>query len=100
MPGLTGACNLYRVTPMKPPLPGGSRRRASRRCRASGCTVEVPTLVLWALDDAALLPACSTAWKTTCPARGRRRCPAPRTGSCTSSREFVASEIEAFQRSN
>ena len=33
-----------------------SRRRRSRRCRASGCTVDVPTLVLWALDDAALLP--------------------------------------------
>lgn len=53
--GLTGACNLYRVTPLKPPLPGQSATdiRIPPRERL---TVDVPTLVLWALDDTALLP--------------------------------------------
>ena len=53
--GLTGACNLYRVTPLKPPLPGQSTTdiRIPPRERL---TVDVPTLVIWALDDTALLP--------------------------------------------
>ena len=53
--GLTGACNLYRVTPLKPPLPDGSSAPIPlpppERAR-----VDVPTLLLWALDDTALLP--------------------------------------------
>jgi len=53
--GLTGACNLYRVTPLKPPLPGGSVDAIPVPPRER-LIVNVPTLVLWALDDAALLP--------------------------------------------
>ena len=34
--GLTGACNLYRVTPMKPARPGPAGARPFRPCRASG----------------------------------------------------------------
>lgn len=52
--GLTGACNLYRVTPLKPPRPGHAHdlRPVSAEQAYIGC----PTLVLWALDDTALLP--------------------------------------------
>mgnify|MGYP003594660237 CR=1 FL=1 len=53
--GLTGACNLYRVTPLKPPLPGASVDSIPLLPRER-LVVERPTLVLWALDDAALLP--------------------------------------------
>lgn len=53
--GLTGACNLYRVTPMKPPLPGRPVDDIPVLPRER-LTVDVPTLVFWALDDTALLP--------------------------------------------
>jgi pimeloyl-ACP methyl ester carboxylesterase len=63
--GLAGGCNLYRVTPLKPPLPG--RPRTPSRCRRpSGCGG--PTLVLWAMEDKPCCRACWTAWTRTCPA--------------------------------
>ena len=56
--GLTGACNLYRVTPMKPPLPdaAGGWIDSIPVLPRERFTVDVPTFVFWALDDAALLP--------------------------------------------
>ena len=53
--GLRGACNLYAVTPLKPPLEGQSPDAIPLLPRER-LTVDVPTLVLWALDDSALLP--------------------------------------------
>ncbi len=53
--GLTGACNLYRVTPLKPPLPGQAGD-AIPVLTVDQVGVQVPTLVLWAMDDTALLP--------------------------------------------
>jgi len=53
--GLRGACNLYAVTPLKPPLDGQSTDAIPLLPRER-LTVEAPTLVLWALDDSALLP--------------------------------------------
>jgi pimeloyl-ACP methyl ester carboxylesterase len=53
--GLTGGCNLYRVTPLKPPLPGEDASAIPQIARER-LTVDVPTLVIWALDDKALLP--------------------------------------------
>ena len=52
--GLTGACNLYRVTPMKPPLPG--QAADVPQVPAERARVDVPTLVIWGLDDKALRP--------------------------------------------
>ncbi|RYY85115.1 MAG: alpha/beta hydrolase [Comamonadaceae bacterium] len=54
--GLTGACNLYRVTPMKPPVPGKTTVADIPQLPPERVSVKVPTLVLWALDDMALLP--------------------------------------------
>ncbi|MET3514965.1 pimeloyl-ACP methyl ester carboxylesterase [Pseudacidovorax sp. 1753] len=47
--GLVGACNLYRVTPLKPgaDIPDIPRERV---------TVDIPTLVLWGMADIALRP--------------------------------------------
>ena len=53
--GLRGACNLYAVTPLKPPQEGQSIDAIPLLTRER-LTVDVPTLVLWALDDTALLP--------------------------------------------
>src|SRR5690606_14223896 len=50
--GLTGACNLYRVTPLKPPAPGEAARPLPEVPRER-LMVKVPTLVFWALDDKA-----------------------------------------------
>ncbi|MBK6615468.1 alpha/beta hydrolase [Ottowia sp.] len=53
--GLTGACNLYRVTPLKPPLPGAGVDGIPVLPRER-LLVNVPTFIFWALDDTALLP--------------------------------------------
>ena len=52
--GLTGACNLYRVTPMKPPRPGETAKPPE--VPAERARVDVPTLVIWGTDDRALRP--------------------------------------------
>lgn len=53
--GLTGACNYYRASPIRPPRDGDPGAQAIT-LPESMLTVNVPTLVLWALDDPALLP--------------------------------------------
>ena len=53
--GLTGACNYYRSSPLRPPRAGDGAVQALT-LPASMLTVSVPTLVLWGMDDPALLP--------------------------------------------
>ena len=53
--GLTGACNYYRASPLRPPREG-DRAALDLELPASMLSVDVPTLVLWAMDDPALLP--------------------------------------------
>lgn len=53
--GLTGPCNYYRASPMRPPREGDAGA-ASVHLPASMLQVRVPTQVLWGLDDPALLP--------------------------------------------
>ena len=53
--GLTGGCNLYRASPLRPPT-AGDRAAASVQLPHSMLTISVPTLVIWGLDDAALPP--------------------------------------------
>lgn len=53
--GLTGACNYYRASPIRPPRDGDPGALAIT-LPESMLTVTVPTLVLWAMDDPALLP--------------------------------------------
>jgi pimeloyl-ACP methyl ester carboxylesterase len=54
--GLTGGCNLYRASPLRPPREGDPAAAAVELPR-SLLTVSRPTLVIWALNDVALLPA-------------------------------------------
>lgn len=57
--GLTGACNYYRASPLRPPRKNEEGSDDSVRAitlPGSMLTVSMPTLVLWGLDDPALLP--------------------------------------------
>lgn len=53
--GLTGGCNLYRASPLRPPRPEDPAA-ANIDLPLSMLTVNLPTLVIWALDDIALPP--------------------------------------------
>ena len=53
--GLTGACNYYRASPLRPPRAGDPAAQ-NITLPESMLTVDVPTLVLWGMDDPALLP--------------------------------------------
>jgi len=54
--GLTGGCNLYRASPLRPARPGDPAA-AAVTLPPEILTVLLPTLVLWAMDDIALPPA-------------------------------------------
>ncbi len=54
--GLTGGCNLYRASPLRPARPGDPAA-AAVDLPHDMLRVSLPTLVLWALDDIALPPA-------------------------------------------
>jgi pimeloyl-ACP methyl ester carboxylesterase len=53
---LTGGCNYYRASPLRPPRPEDPGAAAVTLPREM-LTVDIPTLVLWAMDDVALPPA-------------------------------------------
>ena len=53
--GLTGPLNYYRATPLRPPTDDDPAANAVELPRRM-LTVDVPTLVLWGLQDRALLP--------------------------------------------
>lgn len=52
---LTGGCNYYRASPVRPPRPDDPGAAGIELPRAM-LTVDIPTLVLWAMDDIALPP--------------------------------------------
>lgn len=54
--GLQGPCHYYRASPLRPPTAQDAGASAVSLPREA-LTVDVPTLVLWALDDSALHPA-------------------------------------------
>lgn len=53
--GLRGACNYYRATPLRPPRTGDAGA-GTVQMPDSMCRINVPTRVLWGMDDPALLP--------------------------------------------
>lgn len=54
--GLTGGCNLYRASPLRPPR-AQDPAAAAVDLPHDMLTVKLPTLVIWALNDIALPPA-------------------------------------------
>jgi pimeloyl-ACP methyl ester carboxylesterase len=93
--GLTGACNLYRVTPLKPALPG-QPAPAMPDIPHDKLTVAAPTLVLWALDDKALLPGLLEGLEDYVPKLNITRVPGATHWVVHEQPAFVASEIESF----
>ncbi len=93
--GLTGACNLYRVTPLKPPAPGG-RIEDIPVPPLERLTVNVPTFVFWALDDAALLPGLLEGLEDYVPELEVRKVPGATHWIVHEQPQRVASEIEDF----
>lgn len=53
--GLTGGCNLYRASPLRPPRPEDPAAAAIELPHHM-LTVTLPTLVIWGMDDIALPP--------------------------------------------
>ena len=53
--GLTGGCNYYRASPLRPPR-GDDPGAANLDLPRSMLTVDLPTLLIWAMNDVALLP--------------------------------------------
>lgn len=53
--GLVGGCNFYRASPLRPPRPEDPGAAAIELPREM-LTVDLPTLVLWGMDDVALPP--------------------------------------------
>jgi len=53
--GLTGGCNYYRASPLRPPRPGDPAA-AAVELPPGMLTIALPTLVLWGLGDTALPP--------------------------------------------
>ena len=93
--GLTGACNLYRVTPMKPAAPGQPAPDIPEMPRER-LVVNVPTFVFWALDDAALLPGLLDGLEDYVPQLEVRKVPGATHWIVHEQPQFVAREIEAF----
>lgn len=96
--GLTGACNLYRVTPMKPPIPGKSTAQDIPQLPPERVSVQVPTLVLWALDDAALLPGLLEGLEAYVPDLTVTKVPEATHWIVHEQPQRVAAEIGKFQR--
>ncbi|MGJ7495747.1 alpha/beta fold hydrolase [Variovorax sp. RT4R15] len=97
--GLTGACNLYRVTPMKPALPGQSGPEIPTLPRER-LVVNVPTFVFWALDDAALLPGLLEGLEDYVPKLEVKKVPNATHWIVHEQPQLVAREIEAFMLRN
>lgn len=95
--GLTGACNLYRVTPMKPPLPGQSIDAIPVLPRER-LMVTMPTLVFWALDDTALLPGLLDGLEDYVPRMELLKVPGATHWIVHEQPQLIANEIERFLR--
>jgi epoxide hydrolase 4 len=93
--GLTGACNLYRVTPLKPPMSGDSIDSIPVLPKER-FTVNVPTFVFWALDDAALLPGLLTGLEAYVPDLEVRKVPNATHWIVHEQPMLIAREIERF----
>jgi pimeloyl-ACP methyl ester carboxylesterase len=93
--GLTGACNLYRVTPLKPAIAGKPASEIPM-LPPEKLIVKVPTLVIWALDDDALLPALLEGLEAYVPQLEIKKMPDATHWIVHEQPEQVASEIQAF----
>ena len=93
--GMTGGCNLYRVSPLKP-TPPGEAPRAFPVLPRERVTVDVPTLVIWAMDDVALLPGLLDRLDDFVPRLELKKVPGATHWIVHERPDWVAQEIERF----
>jgi len=93
--GLVGGCNYYRASPLRPPTTGDPAAAAITLPREM-LTVDLPTLVLWAMDDVALLPALVEGLGEYVPKLTLERVPGATHWIVHERPQFVAERLAAF----
>ena len=91
--GLTGGCNYYRASPLRPPTPNDASVMQIA-FTPEYVTVKLPTLVIWADDDIALLPALIDGLDDFVPAMRLVRVPGATHWIVHERPLFIAGEIE------
>ncbi len=95
--GLVGGCNYYRASPLRPATAEDPAASAVTLPREM-LTVDLPTLVLWALDDVALLPSLVEGLEDYVPRLTLERVPGASHWIVHERPQFVAERLAAFLR--
>jgi pimeloyl-ACP methyl ester carboxylesterase len=93
--GLNGALNYYRASPLRPPM-AGDDAVLSLSLPPEAVTVRLPTRVLWAEDDTALLPGLLDGLEQYVPDLHLTRLPGATHWVVHEQPERIAAEIAAF----
>jgi pimeloyl-ACP methyl ester carboxylesterase len=93
--GLTGGCNYYRASPLRPPG-ANDRAAAAVTLPDSMLRITVPTLVLWAQDDSALPPSLTDGLEQWIPDLQLQRIPRATHWIVHEQPMLVAERIETF----
>ena len=91
--GLTGGCNYYRASPLRPPTPSDTAVMQIAFA-PEYVTVKLPTLVIWAEDDLALPPALIEGLEEFVPAMRLVRVPGATHWIVHERPRYIAGEIE------
>ncbi len=92
---LTGGCNYYRASPLRPPRPDDPAAAAVTLPREA-LTVSLPTLVLWAMEDAALPPELIEGLDQYVPQLTLEKVPGATHWIVHERPEFIAERLAAF----
>mgnify|MGYP003576464746 CR=1 FL=1 len=93
--GLVGGCNFYRASPLRPATPQNPGASAVTLPREM-LTVPLPTMVLWGMDDIALLPALLDGLDDYVPRLTLERVPGASHWIVHERPDFVAQRLQAF----
>lgn len=94
---LEGGCNYYRASPLRPPTPQDPGAAAIELPHGM-LTVDIPTLVLWAMDDVALPPELIEGLQDYVPRLTLEKIPGASHWIIHEQPALVASRLEAFLR--
>jgi pimeloyl-ACP methyl ester carboxylesterase len=94
---LTGGLNYYRAMPLRPPREGEPAAAPFTLPREM-LTIDVPTLVLWAMEDAALLPELAEGLDEYIPRLTLQKVPGATHWIIHERPQFIAARLGAFLR--
>jgi pimeloyl-ACP methyl ester carboxylesterase len=101
--GLTGPCNYYRASPLRPPRPGPPHNdpaAAAVTIPREMLEVHLPTLVIWATDDIALPPALLEGLSDYVPQMQLQRVPGATHWIVHEQPDLVAAHLQQFLARN